>query len=69
MNKLDLMFDSKQFAVAFNAAIGESSSELRAFRPHATAHSKSEAASVEAGESLDADQKVVHDVQLRRKEK
>jgi hypothetical protein len=40
VNKLDLLFDSKQFAVAFGAAIGESRSVLQTCRPHATAHTE-----------------------------
>jgi hypothetical protein len=60
MNKLDLLFDSKQFAVAFGAAIGESSSAFQTCRPDATAHSEGEAESVGEGFSREGGQKVVH---------
>ena len=60
MNKLDLLFDSKQFEVAFAEAIGESSSVFQPGRPDAGAHSESEAASVGAGLSRDGGQNVVH---------
>jgi hypothetical protein len=60
VNKLDLLFDSKQFALAFGAAIGESSSVFQACRPDATAHSEGESASVGAGFSRDGGQNVVH---------
>jgi len=60
MNKLDLLFDSKQFAVVFGAAIGQSSSVFQTCRPDATAHSEGEAASAGAELSRDGGQKVVH---------
>ena len=60
MNKLDLLFDSKQFAVAFGAAIGESRSVSQTCRPDATAHSEGESASVGAGLSRYGGQNVVH---------
>jgi hypothetical protein len=69
VNKLELLFDPKQFATVFGAAIVESSSVLQICRPEAAAHSKGEAASVGSGLSRDGGQKVVHDVQLGRKEK
>jgi hypothetical protein len=69
MNKLDLLFDAKQFGLAFGAATGDSSCVLKESRPEATAHSEGEAASVGARWPQDGGQKVVHDVQLRRKEK
>jgi hypothetical protein len=50
VNKLDLLFDSKQFEVAFAEAIGE----------YASARSESEAASVGAGLSRNGGQNVVH---------
>jgi hypothetical protein len=59
VNNLDLLFDSKQFAVAFGAAIGESRSVFQTCRPDATAHSESELASV-GGLSRDGGQNVVH---------
>jgi hypothetical protein len=40
VNKLDLLFDSKQFAVVFGAAIGESRSEFQTCRPAATAKAR-----------------------------
>ena len=60
MNKLDLLFDAKQFAVAFGTAIGESRSVFRTCRPDATAHSEGESTSVGAGLSRDGGQNVVH---------
>ena len=60
MNKLDLLFDSKQFEVAFGEAIGESSSVFQVCRPNASAHSEGESASVGAGLSRDGGQNVVH---------
>jgi len=42
VNRLDLLFDSKQFAVAFGAAIGESRSVFQTCRGDATAHSEGE---------------------------
>jgi hypothetical protein len=60
VNKLDLLFDSKQFEVAFGEAIGESSSAFKVCRPDASAHSKGESASVGAGLSRDGGQNVVH---------
>lgn len=69
MNKLELLFDPKQFATVFGAAIVKSSSVLPICRPEVTVHSEGEAASAGAGLSRDGGQKVVHDVQLRRKEK
>jgi hypothetical protein len=60
VNKLDLLFDSKQFAVAFGAAIGESRSVFQTCRPDATAHSEAKSASIGAGFSRDGGQKVVH---------
>jgi hypothetical protein len=69
MNKLDLLFDAKQFGVAFGAATGDSSCVLKESRPEATARSEGGAASVGAGLSRDGGQKVVHDVRLRLKEK
>jgi hypothetical protein len=59
MNKLDLLFDSKQFAVAFGAAIGESRSVFQTCRLDATAHSEGELASV-GGLSRDGGQNDVH---------
>jgi len=69
VNKLDLLFDAKQFAAVFEKAIGESSSELRKCRPDITAHSEGDAASIGAEFSPDGDQQVVRDLQPRRKEK
>jgi hypothetical protein len=66
VNKFDLLFDSKQYAAAFGAAIGDSNSPFRPCRPDATAHAEGEAASVGAGFLRDDDQQVMHDVQLRR---
>ena len=60
MNKLDLLFDSKQFAVVFGAAIGESNSVFQTRRSDATAHTEGEAASVGAEVSRDGGRKVVH---------
>jgi len=60
VNKLDLLFDSKQFAVAFRTAIGESRSVFQTCRPDATAHSEGESASVGAGLSRDGGQNAVH---------
>jgi hypothetical protein len=60
VNKFDLLFDAKQFAVAFGAAIGKSRSVIQARRPDATAHSEGESASVGAGLSRDGGQNVVH---------
>jgi hypothetical protein len=59
VNKLDLLFDSKQFDVAFGEALGESNS-LPVCRPDANAHSEGESPSVGAGLSLDGGQNVVH---------
>jgi hypothetical protein len=53
VNKLDLLFDSKQFEVAFGDAIGESSAAFPVGRPDASAHSECESASVGAGLSRD----------------
>jgi hypothetical protein len=61
VNKLDLLFDSKQFAVAFGAAIGESRLVFQTCRPDATAHSEGESASVGAGLSPDDGQGDVSD--------
>jgi hypothetical protein len=58
VNKLDLLFDSKQFAVAFGAAIGESHSVFQTGRPDAPAHSEGELASVGSGLSRDGGQSV-----------
>jgi hypothetical protein len=68
VNKLDLLFDPKQFAAAFGAASGESIAECQTCRPDATAHSEGESASI-AGVSLDGGQRVVHDVQHRCQER
>ena len=68
MTKLHLLFDKKQFEVAFRAAIGESSSELQTCRSDAIAHSQSEAASGAVGLSGHGDQEMVRDGQLKRKE-
>ena len=57
MNNLDLLFDSKQFAAVFRAAIGESSSVLLKGRPGATTRSEGEAATAGAGYSEDDGQK------------
>jgi hypothetical protein len=62
VKKLDQLFDPKEFAVAFGAAIGESSSESPRGRAHVTACADSVAASVGAGDALDGDQKAVHNV-------
>ena len=53
MNKLDLLFDSKQFEVAFGEAIGESSSVFQVGRRGASAHSEGDSASAGAGLSRD----------------
>jgi hypothetical protein len=68
VNELDRLFDPKQFAVAFGAAIGESSSVVRTCGKNATAHSEGDAAIVGTGLSRGGDQKVVHNVLLRRKQ-
>jgi len=60
VNKLNLLFDSKQFADAFGAAIGESRSVFQTCRPDAIANSEGESASVGAGFSRDGAQNVVH---------
>jgi hypothetical protein len=60
VNKLDLLFDLKQFEVAFGEAIGESSSVLRVCRPDASAYSEGESAAVGAGLSRDGGQNLVH---------
>ena len=60
MNKLDLLFDSKQFEVAFCEAIGESSSVFQVCQPDASAHLEGEAAFVGAGLSRDGGQNAVH---------
>jgi hypothetical protein len=60
VNKLNLLFDSKQFAVAFGAAIDESRPVFQTCRPDASAHSAGESASVGAGLSRDGGQNVVH---------
>jgi hypothetical protein len=59
VNKLDLLFDPKQFEVAFGDAIGGSSSAFPAGRPDAGAHSNCESASVNAGLSRDGPRNVV----------
>jgi len=69
VNKLDLLFDSKEFAVVFRAAVGASSSVCRMRRPDAAACSQGDAASVDAEYSRHNGQMRVNDVQLGRKEK
>ena len=69
VNKLDLLFDSKGFAVVFRAAVGASSSVIQMRRPDAAAKSQGEAASVDAEYSHDCGQMRVKDIQLRHKEK
>jgi hypothetical protein len=59
VNKLDLLFDEKQLAVAFGAAIGESRSGFQTCRPDTTANSEGKSASVGAGVSRDGGQKAV----------
>lgn len=60
MNKPDLLFDSKQFEVAFGEATGDSSSVFQVGRPDASAHSEGESESVGAGLSWDGGQNVEH---------
>jgi hypothetical protein len=60
VNKLDLLFDSKQFEVAFGAAIGESSSAFPVGRPDASPHSECDSAPVGARLSRDGPRNVVH---------
>jgi|HubBroStandDraft_2_1064218.scaffolds.fasta_scaffold203429_2 hypothetical protein len=69
VNKLDLLFDSKEFAVVFRAAVGASSSVCQMRRPDAAACSQGDAASVDAEYSHDNGQMRVNDVQIGRKEK
>jgi hypothetical protein len=69
VNKLDLLFDSKEFAVAFHAAVGASSSVFQMRRRDAAACSLGEAASVDAEYLHDSGQMRVNDIQLGRKEK
>jgi hypothetical protein len=59
VNKLNLLFDAKQFAVAFGAAIDESRSVFQTYRPDATANSEGESESVGAGVSRVGGQNVV----------
>jgi hypothetical protein len=67
VKKLDQLFDPKEFAVAFGAAIGESSSEWPTCRTQVSARSDSDAASAGAGDSLEGDQKAVHDSSYSRR--
>jgi hypothetical protein len=69
VNKLDLLLDSKEFAVVFRAAVGASSSVCQMRRPDAGACSQGDAASVDAEYSHDSGQMRVIDIQLGRKEK
>ena len=70
MNKLELLFDSKEFAAVFRAAIGASSSVFQMRRPDAAACSQGEAASGDGEYSHDSGgQMGVNDIQLGRKEK
>jgi len=66
VNKLDLLFDSKEFAVVFRAAVGASSSVCQMRRPDAAACSQGDAASQY---SHDSGQMRVNGIQLGRKEK
>jgi hypothetical protein len=66
MNKLDLLFDAKQFAMVFSAATGDSSSVFKESRPGVRL--KSGAATARAELSCDG-QKAVHDVRLKPREK
>jgi len=59
VNKFDLLFDEKQFEVAFGAVIGESRSVLETCRPDTTKSSEGESASVGAGVLRDGGQKAV----------
>jgi len=69
VNKLDLLFDSKGFAVVFRAAVGASSSVIQMRRPDAAARSQGEAASVDAEYSHDNGLMSVNDIQFGHKEK
>jgi hypothetical protein len=60
VNKLDLLFDAKQFAVALGAAIDESNSVVHTCGPDATMHSEGQASFVGAGLSRDSGQRAVH---------
>jgi hypothetical protein len=62
VNKLELLFDAKQFAVAFGAAVGESRSVIQTCRPDALANSQGKSESVGAGLPGDGAQKVVRAV-------
>jgi len=64
MDKLGLLFDPKQFADAFGAATGDSSSVFKASQPGAQLKVAS------AGAELSCNgQKAVDDVRLKRREK
>ena len=69
VNKLDLLFDAKEFAVVFREAVGASRSVLQMRRPDAAACSQGDTASVDVEHSHDSGQMRVNDVQLGRKEK
>jgi len=69
MNNLNLLFDAKQFAVAFGAATGDSSSMGKDSQPDASVRLEAGPASVGAGLSRDGGQKAVNDARLRSKHK
>jgi hypothetical protein len=69
VNKLDLLFDSKEFAAVFRAAVGASNSVFPMRRPDAAACSQGVAASVDAEYSHDSGQMKVNDIQRGREEK
>ena len=64
MDKLDLLFDPRQFADAFDAATGDSSTVIEESQPGA----QRKVAPLGAELSCNG-QKAVHDVRLKRREK
>ena len=69
VNKLDPLFDLKEFAVVFRVAVGASSSVIQMRRPDAAARLQGEAASVDAEYSHDNGLMRAKDIQLGHKEK